>query len=116
MKKPKSNLVYLQHIREATNKIQGYLASHTYDDFVSEPWDQDAISRNIEIIGEAANNLDPLFRKKYNDIPWRQIIDFRNVVAHDYADIDVDIVWNIITKNISELSNNINNILILAEK
>jgi len=74
------------------------LSNHTQEDFNKESWDQDAVSRNLEIIGEAANNLDTLFRDEHSEVPWRKIINLRNIIVHDYADIDLEIVWNIITE------------------
>ncbi len=52
--------------------------------------------RNLEIIGEAANRLPENFRTQHSDIEWRKIIGLRNRVVHDYFNIDVEIVWEII--------------------
>lgn len=111
MRKNRSNLVYIQHIKDVMEKILRYSSSHSYNDFLEEEWDQDAIMRNLEIIGEAANNIDESFRKSYPEIPWRKIIDFRNVVVHEYADLDLDIIWQIITKDILSLSKQVEEIL-----
>lgn len=92
-------------------KIIVYSSSHSSHDLLREEWDQDAVMRNLEIIGEAANNLDSSFRENYPEIPWRKIIDFRNVVVHDYADLDLEIVWQIITKDIPLLSSQIKEML-----
>lgn len=111
MREGRSNIVYIQHMRDAMQKIMSYSSSHIYNNLLSDEWDQDAVMRNLEIIGEAANNLDESFRANYREIPWRKIIDFRNVVVHDYADLDLEIVWQIISKDIPKLSSQIIQIL-----
>jgi uncharacterized protein with HEPN domain len=67
----------------------------------------DAVVRNFEIIGEAANKLPDEIRVKASEIPWRDIIDFRNRIAHEYFGISVSIVWQIIIKELKPLSDNI---------
>lgn len=84
-------------------KISHFVDNHTFEDFIDNSWDQDALARNLEIIGEAANNMDQSFRNEIPDVPWRQIIDFRNIVVHDYADLDSQIVWEIATNNLPKL-------------
>ncbi len=111
MRGKRSNIVYIQHMQDALQKIIGYSSSHSYNDLLREEWDQDAVMRNLEIIGEAANNLDESFRGKYSEIPWRKIIDFRNVVVHHYADLDLEVVWQIITTDIPPLKKKIESIL-----
>ena len=111
MREGRSNIVYIQHMQDAMQKIIAYSSSHSYNDLSDNEWDQDAVMRNLEIIGEAANNLDESFRKNYPEVPWRKIIDFRNIVVHDYADLDLEIVWQIIAKDVPLLSSQIKEIL-----
>lgn len=111
MRSKRENTVYLKHIVDAIEKINEYLANHSFEDFSKKEWDQDATVRNLEIIGEAGNNLDIEFRNQRNHIPWRAIIDFRNFAIHDYADIDLDIVWSIITVNLPELLQQVKTLL-----
>lgn len=111
MREKRSNIVYIKHIRDAIEKIDKYSSKHTFAEFVQEHWDQDAVVRNLEIIGEAANNLDLDFRNNYSQIPWRAIIDFRNVATHDYADLDLAVVWQIITVDLPKLKKQIEQIL-----
>lgn len=67
----------------------------------------DAVVRNFEIIGEAANKLPDEIKIKAPGIPWRDIIDFRNRIAHEYFGISVSILWQIIIKELKPLSDNI---------
>ena len=63
----------------------------------------DAVARNFEIIGEAANRLPDDFKAQYSDIDWNRIRGFRNRIVHDYFGIDYSIVWNIIENYLPEL-------------
>jgi len=116
MRKDKNNIIYLNHILEAIEKINNYIEQHSYQDFSETPWDQDALARNLEIIGEAAKNIDESIRDSFSEVPWREIIDFRNVVVHDYADLDLQVVWNIATKDLQNLKKHISIIVNKIEK
>ena len=72
---------------------------------------QDAIVRKLEIIGEAANNISDKFKARFPDVPWRDIIDMRNRLIHGYFGVDLNIVWQVITKDISHLHKQIKDIL-----
>tara|TARA_Y100001933_G_scaffold173910_1_gene172337 strand:+ start:307 stop:534 length:228 start_codon:yes stop_codon:yes gene_type:complete len=63
----------------------------------------DAVARNFEIIGEAANRIDPDFKTSNPQIEWPRIIGFRNRIIHEYFGIDYEIMWTIIDENITEL-------------
>ncbi len=63
--------------------------------------------RNFEIIGEAAGKLPPDFRDSHPDIPWKKIIGLRHRIVHDYFDIDVEIIWQILKKDIPALKQNL---------
>jgi len=62
---------------------------------------------NFEIIGEAANRIDPSFRNQHPDIEWKRIRGFRNRIVHDYFGIDYEIVWDIIEFYLDELIENL---------
>lgn len=64
---------------------------------------QDAVLRNLETLGEAAKRVYEKTRSLAPTIPWRQITGFRDVLAHDYLEIDVDLVWNVIRSELPEL-------------
>lgn len=92
MRENKDNLVYLHHINDSIEQIFQYLEKNSFDNFLKNEWDQAAVMRHLEVIGEASNNLDKDFQKKYPNIPWRVIIGLRNVLIHDYMDIDINVV------------------------
>jgi len=64
----------------------------------------DAVIRNFEIIGEAANRIEPDFKQAHPDIEWHHLRGLRNRIVHDYFGIDYEIVWAIIEENLEELS------------
>jgi uncharacterized protein with HEPN domain len=82
-------------ILESGWKILEYTKGQTYDEFVSDNKTIDAVVRNFEIIGEAANNLSESFKEQHPDIDWHRIRGFRNRIVHDYFGIDYNIVWEI---------------------
>jgi uncharacterized protein with HEPN domain len=71
----------------------------------------DAVVRNFEIIGEAANRIDSDFRDKYPEIEWNRIRGFRNRIVHDYFGIDYEIVWEIIETYLDEMSGRLSEII-----
>ncbi len=71
----------------------------------------DAVCRNIEIIGEAAGKVDPGFRERHAEIPWRKMIAARNILIHNYEGVDPDIVWAIVRTEIPDLLERINQLL-----
>ena len=95
--------LYFEDILESTKKIEGYIANLTYNDFVKDNKTIDAVVRNLETIGEAAKQIDEETKKKYDDIPWREIVDFRNRIIHGYFVIDYEIIWQIISKDLPDL-------------
>ncbi|MCA9369808.1 MAG: DUF86 domain-containing protein [Pseudomonadales bacterium] len=70
----RDNLVYVHHMKEALEKVLAFSSSNTYELLCESEWDQDALARNLEIVGEAAGNTSPVFREKYSQIQWREII------------------------------------------
>ena len=71
----------------------------------------DAVVRNLEIIGEASRNIPVEIKEKYQDIEWRKISDFRNILAHEYFGIDYEILWDIVATKLNPLQSKIQRIL-----
>ncbi|HZA54407.1 MAG TPA: DUF86 domain-containing protein [Candidatus Udaeobacter sp.] len=93
----------VEDIWEAIEKIQRYVAGLDHDAFIKDDKTIDSVVRNLEIIGEAANRLPEDFRAQHIEIEWRRIIGLRNRIVHDYFNIDVEIVWEIIQKDLPNL-------------
>lgn len=99
----KNNKIFLQHILESIDLIQKHTKGIKREDFVKSWPLVDASIRRIEIIGEAANKISSDFKNKHKEIPWRDIIGMRNVLIHEYFDIDENEVWKTIKKDLPQL-------------
>ncbi|GAB3180093.1 HepT-like ribonuclease domain-containing protein [Telluribacter humicola] len=82
-------------ILESAHKILAYTEGMSYEQFIDDSKTVDAVVRNFEIIGEAANRLPEEFKNRYPYIEWIRIRGFRNRIVHDYFGIDYSIVWQI---------------------
>lgn len=80
---------------ESADKILSYTDGLTFDSFTADSKTTDAVIRNFEVIGEAANRLSDEFRNLHQHIDWHRIRGFRNRIVHDYFGIDYSIVWQI---------------------
>jgi uncharacterized protein with HEPN domain len=80
---------------DSGQKIMSYTDGLTFEQFISDSKTIDAVIRNFEIIGEAANRLPEEFKDDHPEVEWHRIRGFRNRIVHDYSGIDYDIVWQI---------------------
>lgn len=96
-------ILLLDDMQQSANKIKRYTENLDFDSFMSDEKTIDAVVRNFEIIGEAANRIDPNFRDSNPEIEWKRIRGFRNRIVHDYFGIDYEIVWTIIESYLDEL-------------
>ena len=94
---------YLWDMLEAAKEITAFLKGIRYDDFVRSKMIRSAVERQLMIVGEAAKRVSEEFQEKHPEIPWRQIIGQRNVLAHEYGDIKVERVWAAATINVPAL-------------
>ncbi|HKP52623.1 MAG TPA: DUF86 domain-containing protein [Chloroflexia bacterium] len=94
--------VYLTHIRDAIEKIESYVAVGLEVFMNTSHW-QDAVIRQLEIIGEATKRLSPALREQHNYVPWRRIAGLRDVLIHDYMGVDLEAVWGISQRDVPEL-------------
>lgn len=92
----RSDDLLVEDILDAAEKILRYTKGLTFDQFAMDERTVDAVARNFEIIGEAANRLTDAYKRRNDGINWNQIRGFRNRIVHDYFGIDQTIVWQII--------------------
>ncbi len=108
----KDDIVYLEHIEEFCRDLQDYLYEiKDFDEFKSNKLFQDAIIRKLEIIGEASKNISDELKSQYPEIPWREMRALRNVIVHEYFGINYAIIWEVLTKRIPILHNQIKEII-----
>jgi len=107
----KNDLVYLKHIKESVDSIRDYIDSADFESFSQDEKTIDAVIRKIEIIGEAASNLSQEFRNAHTEIPWRDMIDMRNVLIHEYFGVIVKTVWDTVQDDLPELERLVDDIL-----
>jgi uncharacterized protein with HEPN domain len=86
---------FLADIQEAIRRIFKYTEGITYPVFLADTKTQDAVIRNLEIIGEATKNLSGRLRKLYKNVPWKSMAGVRDRLIHDYFGVNLDIVWQI---------------------
>ena len=99
----KSNDIYIKDILDSIDKIELYGRNMDYLEFVENTLVVDAIVRNLEIIGEAANRFDNDFVDAHPEIPIKEAKSMRNFLIHDYGHVNVDIVWETIKKDLPNL-------------
>lgn len=90
-------------IEEAISRIRRYTAGLTFEAFLADTRTQDAVVRNLEIIGEAAKGLSSKFRKLNAGVKWRDIAGMRDRLIHNYAGVNWEIVWDVIQTKLPEL-------------
>lgn len=95
--------VQLEDIREAIGKIRDYVDSMDYAAFDDDSKTQDAVIRNLEIIGEAARLLPDAIKAQASEIEWRKIAALRNLLLHECFGISMPIVWDIVSNKLQEL-------------
>jgi len=96
-------LLLLDDMLLSAKKIKQYTKDLDYESFLMDDKTIDAVVRNFEIIGEAANRIAPDFRVNNPEIEWKRIRGFRNRIVHDYFGIDYEIVWNIVETYLDDL-------------
>lgn len=108
----RGNQERLADIREAITRIRVYVKGMGYEEFLNDTKTQDAVVRNLEIIGEATKNLTDELRGKRPEVPWRQQARLLDRLIHHYSGVNYDIVWNIITNELPLLLPQIEELLV----
>ena len=98
----KDDAVYLSHICDALVRIEAYTKSGRKA-FLADTMVQDAVIRNLEVIGEAVRKLSSEFKARHPEIPWRSVTALRNVLIHEYFGVDLKIVWKVVQRRLPTL-------------
>lgn len=101
----------IRDINESIERILSYTCNIEYNNFVRDYKTQDAVVRNIEIMGEAVKSLSEKVKKDNADIPWKNIAGTRDKLIHDYFGVNIDIVWDIVKNEIPTILSKIKVVL-----
>src|SRR5437867_3918711 len=106
----KDELVYVLHILDAIRAVEQYYAPGR-DAFMGDRKTQDAVVRNIEVVGEAAKNVSESFRNAHPEIPWHDMAAMRDKVIHHYFGVKLDLVWATVTDRFPAIRRSVEEIL-----
>lgn len=108
----KDDRLHLQDILDCIQQIKIYIGNLDWENFKTDEKTKDAILRNLEILGEAANRLSNNFRDKYSKLELYKAIGMRNQLIHGYDKIKLRIIWTTIEKDLPKLEKQIKKILL----
>ena len=101
----------LEHILTAIANVQKFLEGKTFDDLRQDKILFYAVVKNIEIVGEAANNITKELQMRHTEVLWKDVISMRHVLVHDYYSIDARTAWQTAKENLPPLKEQIEKIL-----
>ncbi|MEJ2703669.1 MAG: DUF86 domain-containing protein [Sedimentisphaerales bacterium] len=107
----RTDIDFLRDIAEAIFRIRAYVKDIDYERFSGDTKTQDAVVRNLEIIGEAAKNISQGLKKKHTQIPWRDLAGVRDKLIHHYFGVNIDVVWGIAIEELPVLLSSLEQIL-----
>lgn len=96
---------FLWDMLDAAKAITEFTAERSYEDYLRDRMLRGAVERHLEIIGEASGKVSKVFRDAHPEIPWQRIIGQRHVLAHEYGDIEHELIWKVATVHIPDLIN-----------
>jgi uncharacterized protein with HEPN domain len=105
------DLTYLGDILDSIQRIESYTAGIKKEKFLENQMMQDAVMRQIEIIGEASNSISDEFQEKHEQLPWPQMRAMRNKIVHDYRGINLHVVWETVQNDLPALKEQVQEIL-----
>lgn len=107
------DLFRLNHIEESISKIIEIVLKHKkFESFKADWISQDAMIRNFEIIGEAANHLSAETKSKFTNVEWHKIKGMRNLITHEYFGIKLEVIWDTAIIEIPKLQKEINEVIV----
>ena len=105
MREPVRDKGRLEHMVDAIDNVNEYMQDVSYDVLRGDKMRYHAVVHNIQVVGEAAYKLTKEFCESHPEVPWRHIVSMRHILVHDYYNIDLQEVWNIVANDLSPLRN-----------
>ena len=106
----KRDRVYLLHVRDAIERIKSYTAGGRAA-FFADPKTQDAVVRNLEIIGEAVKHVSEPLRAAHAGVSWKRVAGMRDKLIHEYFGVNLDLVWEAVERELPSLGQRVEEIL-----
>lgn len=103
MRREKDDAAYLWDMLNAARGIVAAVRGLGFEQYLADDNIRLSVERRIEIIGEAARFVSPVFQERHPEIPWKPIIAQRHIVAHEYDDVDHELIWVVATKHVPQL-------------
>lgn len=103
MQPDQRDVSYLWDMLEAARQVIDFTRGVSLDEYSGNPMLYLAVERGIQIIGEAANRVSPVFQEAHPEIPWRKIVAQRNVLVHEYGDIEHALLWDLVQNHLPRL-------------
>lgn len=94
---------YLHDMIEACERIARFVTDRTLADYRSDDLLRSGVERQIEVVGEAARRLSNALREAHPEVPWRPIIAQRHILAHEYGDVEDELIWRVATVHVPAL-------------
>lgn len=102
---------YLLDILEAARLAVSYVSGKSKEEFLRDTQCQDAVIRRFEIIGAASRRISDETQSEFPDLPWGEMIGMRNIMIHEYDDVDLDVTWKTVASDLPGLVGSLEAIL-----
>jgi len=99
--KVKDDLIYIEHMLDCIHRIDEYIDDK--EQFYASRLVQDAVIRNLQTMAESSQRLASEIKQQFDDVPWKEISGFRNILVHDYLGVDLDVIWSVVEQELPRL-------------